>query len=149
MAAQRLEDLDVWQLCEEIRLLVAAGIAPPHVATHGKFCEQILSAAEDALSDVGEGFSRFRPREFAQFLGYAISSITEVLERTRFAHSRKYFDNDTTAKLIVLCTRADKAMRSLRRYLWSVAKDDVPYHPDAEPPRRRKRRRHTKRRDDE
>jgi four helix bundle protein len=131
-----------WRLCEEIRVLVLAGIDTAPARKDFKFCDQILDAAEDAVSDISEGFGRFRPREFAQFLGYAISSTAEVLERTRFAHDRKYFDDTTAARLVVLCTRADRALRAFRKYLWSVDPDDVPYHPNNPPqPRRRPRRR--------
>jgi four helix bundle protein len=137
MGARKVEDLDVWQLCEEIRVLVLAGIASVPARKDLRFCDQILGAAEDAVSNISEGFGRFRPREFAQFLGYAITSTAEVLQRTRFAHSRKYFDDKRAARLVVLCVRADRALRSLRRYLWTVSPDDVPYHPATEPRRRR------------
>jgi four helix bundle protein len=140
MGAKRVEDLDVWRLTQEIRELVAAGIAGAPASKDRRFCDQILDAAEDAVADVSEGFARFRPREFAQFLGYAISSTAEVLERTRFGHDRKYFDDDVAARLVVLCVRADRALRALRKYLWQVDPADVPYHPDNVPPRTRKRR---------
>lgn len=140
MGAKKVEDLDVWQLCEEIRVSVTAGIANAPARKDFKFCDQILRAAEDAVSNISEGFGRFRPREFAQFLGYAITSTAEVLQRTRFAHSRKYFDNDTAARLVVLCVRADRALRSLRKYLWTVSPGDVPYHPGTEPRPRLPRR---------
>jgi four helix bundle protein len=145
MGARKVEDLDVWQLCEQIRRLVAAGIASAPASRDFRFCDQILSAAEDAVSDISEGFGRFRPREFAQFLGYAITSIAEVLQRTRFAHDRKYFDDDLAAKLVVLCVRADRALRSLRKYLWTVRPDDTPYHEgtDTRRPRQRKHQRRT------
>jgi len=83
MGAKKVEDLDVWQLCEEIRVSVTAGIASAPARKDFKFCDQILRAAEDAASNISEGFGRFRPREFAQFLGYAITSTAEVLQRTR------------------------------------------------------------------
>ena len=143
MGAQKVEDLDVWQLCDEIRVLVTAGIAEAPAPKDFKFCDQILSAAEDAVSDISEGFGRFRPREFAQFLGYAITSTAEVLQRTRFAHSRKYFDDDRAARLVVLCVRGDRALRGLRKYLWTVSPEDVPYHPGTEPRQPRRRRRGT------
>jgi four helix bundle protein len=107
--ARKVQELDVWKLCEQIRVLVTAGIESTSARKDLRFCDQILDAAEDAVSDISEGFARFRPREFAQFVGYAISSTAEVLERTRFAHSRKYFTDETAAQLVVLCTRADLA----------------------------------------
>src|SRR5687768_16483474 len=98
-------------------------------STDRKFCNQIRDAAEDAASDVAEGFVRFRPREFAQFLGYALSSLTEVRQRTRHGHGRRYFSDEAAGKLTVLCVRAEKAATSLRRYLWKVSPDDVPSNP--------------------
>jgi hypothetical protein len=71
------------------------------------------------FSDISEGFGRLR---------------------TRFAHDRKYFDDDRAAKLVVLCVRADRALRSLRKYLWTVRPGDVPYHAATEAPRPRQRR---------
>jgi four helix bundle protein len=141
MGAKRVQDLDVWRLCEEVRLLVLAGIESAPARKDFKFCNQILRAAEDAVSDISEGFGRFRPREFAQFLGYAIASTAEVLARTRYAHDRKYFDDETAARLVLLCTRADRALRSLRAYLWTVSPDKVPRHSAAASPRRATRAR--------
>jgi four helix bundle protein len=142
MGAQRLQELDVWRLCEEIRVLVVAGTESVAARKDFKFCDQILDASEDAVSDISEGFARFRPREFAQFLGYAIASNAEVLERTRFAHDRKYFTAETAAQIVLLCTRADRALRSFRKYLWRVDPAHVPYHPNNQPrgPRRRRQR---------
>jgi four helix bundle protein len=131
MAAARYEDLDVWRLCDEIRRLVHEETARDAARADRKFCQQILDSAEDAVADIAEGFGRFNPREFAQFLGYAITSTAEVRERTRFAFARQYFRPETAARLIVLCVRADKALRALRRYLWTVAPQDVPYHPSS------------------
>ena len=84
-----------------------------------RFRNQIRSAAEDAASDIAEGFTRFHPRTFAQFIGYALSSLDEVRERTRYAHSRKYFSDAAAAEIVVLCARAERAGKSLRQYLWS------------------------------
>jgi four helix bundle protein len=138
MGAKRVEDLDVWRLCEEIRVAVRAGIAHGPSRKDFRFCDQILDAAEDAVADISEGFARFRPRDFAHFVGYAIASTAEVLERVRHGHDRDYFDDETAARLVVLCTRADRALRSLRHYLWTVDPDDVPHHPAAPPARRRR-----------
>lgn len=139
--SKKVEDLDVWRLCEEIRVQVTAGIATTPVRKDFRFCDQILGAVEDAVSNISEGFGRFRPREFAQFLGYAITSTADVLKRTRFAHSRKYFNDDRAATLVLLRIRADRALRSFRKYLWTLSPEEVPYHPDTEPRRRKPRKR--------
>lgn len=139
MTARRYQELEVWQLCEEIRQRVLAETTRKLPSWDRSFCDQIRDAAEDATADVAEGFVRFKPREFAQFLGYALSSLAEVRERTRHGHHRGYFCPKFAAELIRLCVRADKAARSLRQYLWRISPDDVPYHPDARPLRRQRR----------
>jgi len=133
MRAKTHFELDTWRLCDKIRALVVAATAPPNVAQHRRFCDQICGAAEDAASDVAEGFARFKPREFAHFLDYAISSIREVHERTRHGHGRRFFSDNTAAEIIRYCVRAEKAARSLRSYLWSVRDDEVPYAPNSRP----------------
>jgi four helix bundle protein len=135
MPARTYQEMDVWKLCDEVRQLVVEATAKPSVVTHRKFCDQICGAAENAASDVAEGFARFRPREFAQFLGYAISSLAEVRERTRHGQARRLFEDETAAAIIRTCVRADKAARSLRHYLWTVRAEDVPSAPASRPRR--------------
>lgn len=72
MTARRYQELEVWQLCEEIRQRVLAETTRKLPSWDRSFCDQIRDAAEDATADVAEGFVRFKPREFAQFLGYAL-----------------------------------------------------------------------------
>ena len=76
---------------------------------------------------------------FAQFVGYALGSLNEVRERTRYAHARHYFSETTTAEILVLCTRTEKAARSLRQYLWSVPASEVPHDPRSVPQRKKPR----------
>jgi four helix bundle protein len=140
MRAKHYRELEVWQLCEEIRRRVIAETARSPAASDRKFCNQIRDAAEDAVADVAEGFVRFRPGEFAQFLGYALSSLSEVRERTRHAHARRFFSDTAAAQITVLCVRADRAARALRQYLWTVAPDQVPFHPNAVPRHRHRNR---------
>ena len=129
MGARNYRELDVWQLCEQIRVRVIAETERGRGCSDLRFRDQIRSAAEDATSDVAEGFTRFHPRTFAQFIGYALSSLDEVRERTRYAHGRKYFSDAVAAEIMVMCARAEKAARKLRQYLWSVPASDVPRDP--------------------
>jgi four helix bundle protein len=135
MAARTVRELVVWQLCEELRLAVVAATAAGGVARNVQFCDQIREAAVDAVADVAEGFARFRPKEFALFLGYAISSLAEVETRARDGHSRRYFDDETTSAILRLAARAESAARALRRYLWSAP---ITNRPEPRPSRRRR-----------
>ena len=139
MGAKTYRDLAVWQLCEQIRTRIVAETEIGKAALDLRFRNQIRAAAEDAASDIAEGFARFHPRMFAQFVGYALGSLNEVRERTRYAHARHYFSDSTTAEILVLCTRTEKAARSLRQYLWSVPANDVPHDPRSVPQRKKPR----------
>jgi four helix bundle protein len=129
--------------------LLEAKTAKGKVSHDFRFCNQINDAALDAAADVAEGFARYYPGEFARFLDYAIASLAEVRERTAAGYRRGYFSAETTSDVLQLCARADKAARALRRYLWSVKKDQLPPRPDrteaAEIAKRLRKRRRSER----
>jgi four helix bundle protein len=135
MGARTYRELEAWQLCEQIRVRVTAETERGKAKLDLRFCDQLRSAAEDAASNLAEGFVRFHPRVFAQFIGYALSSLAEIQERTRHGHDRGYFSDTVAAELVVLCVRADKAARSLRQYLWSAPIKAVPYDSKSAPRR--------------
>ena len=130
MVAHNIYELAVFRLCEELTKLMEAATATGAVANDFKFCNQINDATLDAAADVAEGFARFYPTEFARFLDYAIASLSEVRTRTEAGYRRRYFAAQTTSDLLELCARADTAARSLRRYLWTVDKKNLPPRPD-------------------
>lgn len=126
MGAKNHKELAVWRFCEELRLAVIAATATGKVSSNRRFCDQIRDAAEDAASDVAEGFARFYPREFARFLDFALSSLSEVRTRAEHGHSRGYFSDETVADLVRRWAIADRSIKTFRNYLWSVKADDVP-----------------------
>jgi four helix bundle protein len=126
MGARNHKELAIWRLCGELRRAVIAATATGRGACDFRFCNQLRQAAEDAEADIVEGYARFHPREFARFLDYALSSLQEVRTRIEHGHSRSYFSDDTTADLIRRWAFADRSVRKMRRYLWSVPPEDVP-----------------------
>jgi four helix bundle protein len=130
MTAHTLQELATFLLCEELMKLLEAKTAAGKVAGDFKFCNQLNDAALDAAADVAEGFARYYPGEFARFLDYAIASLAEVRTRIEAGFRRAYLSAETTSDLLHLCARAESAARSLRRYLWSVKKSDLPPRPD-------------------
>jgi len=66
--ARRYPDLECWQLANELKLRVYAFTAIEPAAWDRKYCAQIRDAARSAPRNIAEGFGRFWPREFAQFL---------------------------------------------------------------------------------
>ena len=146
MGARDVRDLDAYKLCEELMLAVEAATATMPARRSARFCEQINDAALDAASDISEGFARYYPAEFARFLDYALSSLAEVRRRAEAGYRRGLFSIDQTSGMLHLCVRADRAVRALRAYLWTVKKEDLPprplrpHLPHPQRPRRNSRR---------
>jgi len=61
MTARRYEDLDAWQLADELKREVYALIASGPVVRDVKFCDQIRDSAASNARNIAEGFGRFRP----------------------------------------------------------------------------------------
>lgn len=140
MGAKTYKELVIWQRCDELREAVIAATATGRVALDRSFCNQIRDAAEDASSDIAEGFARFYPREFARFLDFALGSLTEVRTRAEHGHARGYFNDDVVADLVRRWAVTDRAVRNFRRYLWAVKAHDVPNKLSRREPRPRPRR---------
>jgi hypothetical protein len=113
--AKQCEELDAWQLADELRreVLMLTETGPAH--NDFKFRDQIRDAASSAARNISEGFGRFRPPEFARFMEFSISS-------------------DTTKRVRDLTRRTLQVSRGLLRYLKRCGK-----HPErtSKPPERR------------
>jgi four helix bundle protein len=124
--AKNHKELRIWQLCDELRLAIMAATASGRVAMDRKFCDQLRGAAEDVTSDIAEGYARFYPREFARFLDYALSSLAEAGSRIEHGHARGYFSDEDTGRLLQTRAAAERGVRNLRKYLWSVRQRELP-----------------------
>ena len=78
MIAQRYQDLDCWQLSNDLKLRVYAFIAKPPASKDLEFSDQIRRSARGAPRTIAEGFGRFRPKEFARYLEFARASLIET-----------------------------------------------------------------------
>jgi four helix bundle protein len=134
-----VSDLAAYQRCEQLMMAVEVATAQPAARRDRHFCDQINDAALDAASDVAEGFVRYYPADFAHFLNYSLASLAEVRRRVEAGYRRGYFPADTTSEILRLWIRADKAVRGLRAYLWTVKRSDLPPRPQRERPKLRKR----------
>jgi four helix bundle protein len=82
-----------------------------------KFRDQIRDAASSAARNVFEGFARFRPKPFAQFMEYSIASTMETRDLILDCIQRKYFTTGNTSRLRTLVRRSLQVSRALLRYL--------------------------------
>ena len=97
MGARHVRELAAFRLCEELMRAVEAATAKGTVASDRNFCNQLNDATLDATSDVGEGFVRYYPREFARFLDYALASLEEVRIRVEAGYRKGYFGLSVTS----------------------------------------------------
>ena len=117
MAAREFQELEVWQLADELRCGVVAFTARPPAARDGRFCNNIRDAAESVCRNIAEGFGRRRPPQFSQFLTIALGSLKEVHDQLIAAHHRNYLDPGTFQRLAGLARRTGQIGAALQRYL--------------------------------
>jgi four helix bundle protein len=123
---QTPEQFDAWQLAWELKERVVAFTAKKPAERDRKFCDEICESARSAPDNISEGFYRFNPPDFANFVRIARGSLGEVRNQLRHAHSSKYLTDDEFGELARLCRRAIGACTGLRLYLLSLPKDFDP-----------------------
>jgi four helix bundle protein len=128
------EEFDAWKLSWELKEQVVAFTAMDPAVRDRKFCEEILESARSAPDNISEGFYRFNPPDFANFVRMARGSLGEVKNQLRHAHSTKYLTDREYRELARLCRRAIGACTGLRLYLLSLPKNFDPRKPKPKAP---------------
>ena len=111
------EDLVAWQLSESLRQAIVALLAKPSVARHRGFCDQIGRSSRSAPSNIAEGFSRYKPRDFARYMRIALGSLGETQNHLRAALNDKMISEQEFDDAWSLAVRAIKASKKLHSYL--------------------------------
>lgn len=106
-------DLVAWQLSETLKCEVLAFTADGPAARDFRFRDDIRASSASAPANIAEGFGRFRPRPFAQFLGYAKASLVETQNHLVDARDRKYIDAKLFSRLLNLAEAAERATTNL------------------------------------
>ena len=117
MVAKRFQDLVAFQLADELKREVYALIATGSASKDFKFCTQIRESAASSSRNIAEGFGRFRPAPFAQFMEFAIASTMETQVSLQDGIDRGYFTVETTARARSLAERSVKVSTRLLKYL--------------------------------
>ena len=115
--AQRFEDLIVWQLGAALRDLVYAMTAAGAVLDDGAFKNQIRDSASSVPRNVAEGFARFDPPEFAQFVKIAKGSLAETQNHLRHGRQARYFSEEQYTEAWRLSCRLARALYRFHTYL--------------------------------
>ncbi|MBI4886740.1 MAG: four helix bundle protein [Acidobacteria bacterium] len=124
MGARSFQELDVWQLSNQLKLGVYDLLHTPAVQHDLEFRNQIRNAAASAPRNIAEGFGRYMPREFRQYLRIANGSLMETSNHLEDGRDRGYFEGADIDPLLTLARRASAAVTRLIRYL-----DTAPTNP--------------------
>ena len=117
MGARTHRELVVFQRATELRHRVLALLATPAARADRKFSDQLRDAVRSPPRNIAEGFGRYNPAEFAQFMDVAISSFDEVDTHLRDGVEAGLFNAEPTAEAIRLCASCRWMAVRLRTYL--------------------------------
>jgi len=73
--AKDFTELVAWRRADELERFVQEIIRRPTLARDTDFCRQASGAAASAPRNIAEGFGRFAPAQFGNFLRIAIGSL--------------------------------------------------------------------------
>jgi four helix bundle protein len=113
VAVRDFRDLACWQLAYALRSEVFEFTATPPASRDVKFCDQIRDSSASAPRNIAEGFGRFQPKAFAQFLVYARASIVETQNHLIDARDRGYIDEKLFSRLFNLAAAARRTTTRL------------------------------------
>ena len=113
MALYTLDELVAYQLALELKQRVFDLVYNSPASKDLKFAGQVTDAASSLPSDVAEGFYRFNPAEFAQFVKYARSSLQEVRVRLPDGVAKRYYAQADITEILLLIDRLSKVLGGL------------------------------------
>jgi four helix bundle protein len=119
ISAKRYEDLAIWQLSVELRNRIFKLTETGPAGRDVEFRDHIRKSARSAPDNIAEGFGRFKPRPFAQFLRVARASLMETRSQLQDAIASGYFSEEVTGPLFSLQLRALAGCTRLIKYLES------------------------------
>jgi four helix bundle protein len=111
------EDLQAWQLADELKRRVLQILKRTEVARHVDFCDQITRSTRSAPANLAEAFWKYLPREKAYFVRIALGSLGETQNHLRDGVDEGYYPESEFAELRTLTKRAIGASIEWHKYL--------------------------------
>jgi four helix bundle protein len=124
MIARRFEELDAWQIADELKREAYALTESGPAARDFDFRDQIRNSAASNTKNIAEGFGRFRPAPFATFMEFAVASAMETKDSLKDGIDRGYFTPARVAAALALAERSIKCSIRLIVYLKSCKKKE-------------------------
>ena len=113
MSVRDFRDLVAWQLADALRWEVVQFTSEGPASRDFRFRDDIRASAGSAPANIAEGFGRFRPRPFAQFVEYAEASLEETQDHLLEAKDRALIDAKLFSRLWNLAKAAERATTNL------------------------------------
>ena len=117
--ADRFEDLLTWQLAHELHIEIWKASDKAPASRDFLFRAQIRDASESVPRNVAEGFGRYSPPQFVNFLDVSRASVLETKSLLKKGLAVGYWDEKEFRRLDRLATRALQAIARFQRYLRS------------------------------
>ena len=119
MGVRRYEDLEAWQLADELKREVYALTEAGPTLKDFEFRNQIRGSASSSTKNIAEGFGRFRPADFARFMEFAVSSAMETKDSLKDGVDRGHFTPERVLRAQQLADRSIQCSTKLIVYLKS------------------------------
>lgn len=114
MKAERFEDLIVWQKARKLTAQVYETTAIGEFARDYGLRDQMRRSAVSIMANVSEGFERFRPNEFHQFLSVAKASCGELRSHLYVALDANYIGKISFQELMDSANELARLVSALR-----------------------------------
>jgi four helix bundle protein len=132
-------ELDVFQLCDELRCLVRVIVQRSGFEGFPKVKADLAETVESPCPNIAEGFSRWKPKDNARFVRVAAGSLNELLEHLSRAAAQRLITRQEHADLNRLTRRALGAANRYAAYLETAKEPPSRFDPnvngkESEPP---------------
>lgn len=114
---ERFEDLIAWQKSRELTTKIYRLTEKEKFGKDFGLKGQIQRACVSVMSNIAEGFERFRPNEFYQFLSIAKGSCAEVRSQLYVAFAIGYLQEKDFCELKTTTEELSKIINGLRSYI--------------------------------
>lgn len=127
MGVRRFQDLEAWQLANALKIEVYRLTKEGRVTRDREYCRQIRNSAASSSRNIAEGFGRFRPRPFAQFMEFSIASTHETHDALLDGVDQEHLTVSQIAPALSLVERCLRVSTKLLLYLKRCDEDTLPF----------------------
>jgi four helix bundle protein len=127
MGVRRFQDLEAWQLANALKIEVYRLTKDGKVTNDREYCRQIRRSAASSSRNIAEGFGRFRPRPFAQFMEFSIASTHETHDALLDSTHQEHFTASQIADALQLLDRCLRVSTKLLLYLKRCDENTLPF----------------------